>query len=119
MFLRALLTLLLIYAPVICLRFCELRAYVVGQAHVPSVTFIAARHASGSSSPDDKQIPTAGQHVPLNELRDMLVALTEYCTPNTSIDFRMHNWQLRQHSEPMLIDQILETNKPPPRLRAF
>ena len=113
-FLRYVLIMLLIYAPLICLRYCELRAELAGRPHLTSGERMILRHVAGLAAPAPDQ-PEHGQHAPLNELAIMLIAATEYVIPGPLLLLAVLIWRIRQMPFMDVGPVLFDTVTPPPR----
>ena len=112
--LRHVLVVLLIYAPLICLRYCELRAELAGHPHLTPGERMALRHEAGLATPAPDQ-RNSGEHAPLNELATMVAAATEYVIPALLLALALLIWRMRQ---PPFVDAgraLPDALTPPPR----
>lgn len=115
-FLRYVLVMLLIYAPLICLRYCELRAELAGRPHLTPGERMVLRHITGLATPQPDR-PEHGGHAPLNELATMLAAATEYVIPTVLLALAALVWRLWQTPLMNTRRMLSDTTTPPPRQR--
>ena len=84
-FVTIVLTALVMFAPLLCVRFCHLRAEVEQMATLATMTPVAQTMPDMSMMPvmhyDSAHTPASGtheHHAPLDELKQMVTAVTEF-----------------------------------------
>lgn len=104
------------YAPLICLRYCELRAEMAGQRHVTPAAHMALRHEPAQTVVSQDHGNAHGGHVPLDELRTMLAAVTEYVISVLVLALMLLAWRLRRALNPQAMHPPHDILTPPPRM---